>query len=210
MMQHFLRDEPGIYYEDLYPLVSFLPRHTVHPSSEVTVDDVLPIWNDHIASQSMASSSTSSPEGTLKSKRHRHRNDSFDPEKALPRVISDVPLRGARIPPRTRIYDYVPLLIVLKPILSGPKWLFRRMFRKQDEEAENTGLPAIDSNVPLEIMLFLQSYLQFLLKNSYVPPAIASGMVSCLSSLQDTVTSLERVGTTPLPFAYQVSSMVSP
>ncbi|KAF8590756.1 UPF0187-domain-containing protein [Ramaria rubella] len=223
-VKHFLRAEPGIYYEDLYPLVSFLPRHHIHPTSEPTVHDILPIWSEHEKlSQSPRGSPTPTPSLTLTSKKHKYRNDSFDPEKALPRVNSDVPLRGARNPPKPTVYDYVPLLLIFKPIFSGPKWVYRRLFKRRedyslDPEAISgrslTGKkrppPPIDSNVPLEITLFLQSYLQFLLqKPGVLQPAIASGLVTNLFSLQDTVTSLERVRNTPIPFAYQAHLRLS-
>lgn len=45
-----LRGEPGIFYEDLYPLVSCLPQHsggledTANGYDYNTVEDVLPIW----------------------------------------------------------------------------------------------------------------------------------------------------------------------
>lgn len=34
-----LRNEPGIYYEDLYPLVCFLPRFSIHPPLQHEDDD---------------------------------------------------------------------------------------------------------------------------------------------------------------------------
>jgi len=222
-VKHFLRGEPGIYYEDLYPLVSFLPRHSIHSSSEPTAHDILPIWIDHEKlSASARASPTPTPSSTLSSKKHKHRNDSFDPEKALPRVNSDVPLRGASTPPKATAYDYIPFLILFKPIISGPKWLYRRMFKKREiyslepEMMDSRGLtgkkhppPLIDSNVPLEITLFLHSYLQFLIATGFLLPAAASSVVSNLCSLQDTVTSLERVRNTPIPFAYQAHLRMS-
>ena len=213
MVQHFLRGESGIYYEDLYPLITFLPRHNVHPSSVPTAHDVLPMWIHHDKlSQSARSSPTSSPASTLTSKRpHKHRNDSFDPEKALPRVNSEVPLQGARIPPQPTVYDYFPLLITFKPIIAIPKWIYRRMFKKRKEYSldeiaiEERNMSAIETNIPLEITMFLHSYFQFLLKKGYMAPAPASGLMTNLCALQDTVTNLDRVRSTPIPFAYQVN-----
>ena len=39
-----LRGEPGVYYEDLYPLVCFLPRYATHDPEVATEADMLPIW----------------------------------------------------------------------------------------------------------------------------------------------------------------------
>jgi len=42
-VKHFLRGEAGVYYEDLYPLISLLPRYanTVGPKTDA---DMLPLW----------------------------------------------------------------------------------------------------------------------------------------------------------------------
>ena len=216
-LQHFLRSEEGIYYEDLYPLISFLPRHAVHSSSEPTAHDVLPMWTSHakLSQSARATPTRTSPSSTLASKKHKSRNDTFDPEKALPRVNSEVPLRGARNPPHPTIFNYFPPLIFIKPFILGPVWLYRRMFKKietytlePEDMYGNEALPQLDSNVPLEITLFLHSYLQYLQKKTLVSPVIASGILSNLSALQDTVTNLDRVRSTPIPFAYQVSPMI--
>jgi putative membrane protein len=46
ILQHLLRDEEGVYYEDLYPLLSFLPRHANEPKGD-NIDEVekLPLWH---------------------------------------------------------------------------------------------------------------------------------------------------------------------
>ena len=47
------------------------------------------------------------------------------------------------------------------------------------------------------------------MKNVYVTPAIATGMTNNLTTLHDTVSNLERICNTPLPFAYQVHLRMS-
>lgn len=61
----------------------------------------------------------------------------------------------------------------------------------------------IESNVPLEITLFLSTYLAWLQKNGLVSPPIASGLTTNIGSLQDTMANLDRIRSTPIPFAYQ-------
>lgn len=68
---------------------------------------------------------------------------------------------------------------------------------------------AVHSNVPLEITLFLSNYVAWLLKNKRIEPTVASAFIGALSALQDTVTNLDRIRNTPLPFAYQVHLRVS-
>ncbi|KAF8530774.1 Bestrophin, RFP-TM, chloride channel-domain-containing protein [Gautieria morchelliformis] len=212
-VKHFLRNEPGIYYEDLYPLISFLPRHTVDSSSEATAHDFLPIWTGHEKlSQSARTTPTVSPANTIRTKRQNRRNDSFDPEKALPRVTSDVPLRGARNPPKPTVFDYFPILMIVRPFMIAPMWLYHRIVRKREvysSEPDGMDGPPVDSNIPLEITMFLHSYLQYLQKKAYVSAGVASGLLGNLGSLQDTVTNLERVRNTPIPFAYQAHLRIS-
>ncbi|EJT98712.1 hypothetical protein DACRYDRAFT_57137, partial [Dacryopinax primogenitus] len=60
-----------------------------------------------------------------------------------------------------------------------------------------------DGNVPLEICLYLSSYLATVGREGLVPAPTLGNLVNALSSLQDAFASLERVATTPIPFAYQ-------
>ncbi|KAG6852778.1 hypothetical protein C0991_009177 [Blastosporella zonata] len=42
-VKHFLRSEPGVYYQDLYPLICFLPRYA--NDGEPSPEDKLPLWS---------------------------------------------------------------------------------------------------------------------------------------------------------------------
>ncbi|KIJ43161.1 hypothetical protein M422DRAFT_779860 [Sphaerobolus stellatus SS14] len=216
-IKHYLRSEPGIYYEDLYPLVSFLPRHST--ASDPTQHDVLPMWLEHEKlSQSARSSTTSLPSTGTSPRKNVVRSDSSY-EKALPQVVSEVPLRPSRLPPATKFYDYFPFLRIFKPVWAVPRWFYRRLTGRKkivDEEAGIRGWtgkiktpPLIDCNVPLEITMFLHSYVAFVLRSGLAQPAVASALITNLSSFQDTVANLERVRNTPIPFAYQAHLRMS-
>ena len=140
----------------------------------------------------------------------------FDPEMALPVVYSEHPLQPARNPPKESIFDYLPFLRIFK-IIAAP---FRRSKPKPELPTSASAATrsftgkrlkpeAVDSNVPLEITLFLSNYLAWLLKNGQLQPALASAFVTAISSLQDTVTNLDRIRNTPLPFAYQAHLRIS-
>ena len=47
------------------------------------------------------------------------------------------------------------------------------------------------------------------MRHNLLPSAIATGVFNNLSLLQDTVTNLDRIATTPLPFAYQAHLRMS-
>jgi putative membrane protein len=137
----------------------------------------------------------------------------FDPEKVLPVVYSDHPLMPSRLPPGAGFFDYFP---ILRPIKRIPK-LFKPK-QVEHHELENTRFISsspergyvgrkrkdpIDSNVPLEIMMYLCSYNAYLLKNSLLPPPAGTALTNSISALQDAISGLDRIKGTPLPFAYQ-------
>ena len=134
------------------------------------------------------------------------RNKIFDPEQILPVVASDQPLQAARNPPKTTFWDYFGFLSFLRPII---RLLRGRATRDLTAIGRVKKQKNVESNVPLEITLFLNSYLAGLLNNGLVAPAIASGFVTNISNLQDTFNNLERIRNTPLPFAYQTHLRLS-
>lgn len=213
-VKHFLRGESGVYYQDLYPLISFLPRFA-HGVGKTNAD-MLPVWQasedgdhpyDHethsvpTRSNSTVVAKEEKSNGSWFLTRSQRSKTIFDPEKALPEVYSHRPLRPARNPPKTSVYDYLPILALFKPIVD--------LFKTKKSAAPRSALgsrrkPAPgDSNVPLEITLFLSTYVGWLLPNGLCQPAVASAMVNNVAALQDALSNLERIATTPLPFAYQ-------
>jgi len=246
-LKHFLRGEPGVYYRDLYPLISFLPRYAnLHEGHQEA--DMLPLWrasdyntsyenntkghSDNVRSatdqighhpervtslptphprdRSSGSDDTKLETGRFHSTNRNKlsRRDTFDPEKVLPEVQSDRPLFPARMPPEPSVYDYIPLLRFFR-------WLFRTIMRRASPPGEQVSArkkknrQVADSNVPLEIILVLSSYTGYLMKKGLVQPAIATGMTNNMAMLQDTMSNLERIRNTPLPFAYQAHLRMS-
>ncbi|EIM88499.1 UPF0187-domain-containing protein [Stereum hirsutum FP-91666 SS1] len=195
--KHMLRGEPGVYYEDLYPLICFLPRYSIHPPLTHGDDD----RNGHSTSENRRKSWINSLNSRNKSKN----TDDFDPEKVLPTVQCERPLRPARNPPEASAYDYLPILRIFKPLIS---LVVRGKMSSMSEGGKRTlsgkkKYVAVESNVPLEISLFLSSYFAWLLKNGFLTPVAATAINNGLTSLQETVMNLERIRNTPLPFAYQ-------
>lgn len=91
--------------------------------------------------------------------RTKHHKKHFDPEKALPFVCSERTLRPARCPPDESIFDYLPFLRIFKVI---GHWAIRRPITPQAATPTTrtfTGRKirpeSVDSNVPMEITLFL-------------------------------------------------------
>lgn len=242
-LQHLLRGEGGVYYADLYPLISFLPRWTTH-FEHASEEDMLPLWKasdmDHsvhkVLREATQSSGVTTPPRSNTSPapgsdeitekemvdsqnwanslpKRSKRAKTFDPERALPVLPSDQPLRPARNPPTSNLFDYFPFLRILKAVLKP----FTRHHPKEEPTSARqrtfTGKKirpeAADSNVPVEIALYLTTYFASLMKQGLLTPASATAMNNAITSLQDTVVNLERIKNTPLPFAYQAHLRIS-
>lgn len=242
--QHLLRGEGGVYYADLYPLISFLPRFSTH-LEHASEDDMLPLWRasdmDHSVHKTMRQATMTSATTTmLRSNsaplprgsdevtekemqeaqewsnsfgRRIKRAKTFDPEAALPVLPSEQPLRPARNPPTTSLFDYIPFLRIFKAIT---KPLRRHKPAPMPQSARGRSLTgkkirpeAADSNAPVEIALFLMTYYASLMKQGLLTPASATAMNNAITILQDTVVNLERIKNTPLPFAYQAHLRMS-
>ena len=153
--------------------------------------------------------------------KHGKKRLSSDPDHILPVVSCDRVLKPARNPPRTTAYDYIPLLVIFKPVF----WIFRYMYRKIRKSKYETARPGLDeardtlgrkrkaaiieSSVPLEITLFLSSYCAFLMREGLIPPTLVGSFTGAILSFQDTMANLERIRSTPLPFAYQAHLRIS-
>ncbi|CAE6463627.1 unnamed protein product [Rhizoctonia solani] len=209
-VKHYLRGEPGIYYQDLYPLIAFLPQYAMEDVDVPTEsDDKLPLWSDdaNLGGHHLPRD-PSSTEGGFK----RKKDKTFDPEKALPDVTPDhIYLAPARNPPQTTFFDYFPFLMPFKSIYKLIKRIFVRQANGELLGDDNRGAwtgrkkhrPVIESIVPLEIALHLNSYYDFLLQNGLLTSSAAAAFGVNLNSLQDASVQLRRIATTPLPFAYQ-------
>ena len=136
-----------------------------------------------------------SESGTLPRKSLAQRQKTFDPEQVLPIIECDHPLTPAHNPRETTFWDYFPFL---RPILCPG----------QSGKTESSSLDA-ESNIPLEITLYLNSYLIWLITNSLLPSTIVGAMVNNIQMLQDAMSNLTRIRNTPLPSAYQAHLRIS-
>ncbi|KAJ7058457.1 UPF0187-domain-containing protein [Mycena amicta] len=200
--KHLLREEPGAYYDDLYPLISCLPRFLDMQKRTQTPADILPLWaacdDERFAllesAECRSPSSHEKYESSLaKHGRHPRRTKTFDPEAALAHVPVHRPLAPARNAPKIGFFD-----------------CFSCSCGGKRQKSKLKGVrPLEDSNVPFEITIYLSSYLAYLLRNAWLLPAPAGGFFTNISILQDTLANLERIASTPLPFAYQAHLRMS-
>jgi predicted membrane chloride channel (bestrophin family) len=221
-IKHYLRGEPGVYYQDLYPLVCFLPRYA---SGGQTEADMLAMWHasedgqfpiPHLGSP-LRSNSTNTLTSSYKEEPSRsflgsvRKHKVFDPEKVLPVVEVHRPLKPSRNPPPVGFTDYFPFLKIFKYIAKP----FRKSPGSQDvdmREVLGGSKPKpkpCDSNVPVELSLFLLNYANLMSQKGYMSSSLAGNLTGGINSMQDTLCNLERVADTPLPFAYQAHLRIS-
>ncbi|KAJ7603592.1 UPF0187-domain-containing protein [Roridomyces roridus] len=217
-VKHSLRGETGVYFQDLYSLICFLPRYA---NAAGTGADMLPLWaaseddeyplsgarppppsREATIAVPSSEDGKSSPNSWFRRKPSSRQN-SMDPEKALADVQSHRPLGPARDPPPASIYDYFPFLRIFS--------IFVRPFRKSNKKYKRDAFgrkikPSFsESNVPIEVAVYLNK----LFEQWLAQPALATGLMNNIASLQDTMANLERIGNTPLPFAYQAHLRMS-
>jgi len=199
-VKHFIRDEPGVYYEDLYPLISFLPRYANGATG--VESEKLPLWHEDDQARHRHITVPVTQLGADSASQNSSRGGSpvSDPEKALAQVACDRPLKPARNPPPTTIYDIIP-------ILRFPRWIVHKITRTARARGRGKARrhnEYVESHIPVEITLVLSNYTAWCMRKGLLQPAVATGLTANLTSLQDTLSNLERICNTPLPFAYQV------
>lgn len=224
-IKHYLRGEPGVYYQDLYPLVCFLPRYAPGGQSDA---DMLPMWhasedgefpiqhqpqlgagyrNDSM--NTLTSSYKEEPSHSFMGSVRKHKV--FDPEKVLPVVEVHRPLKSSRNPPPVGFTDYFPFLKIFKYIAKP----FRKSPGSQDVNmrevlgGKRRKPKPCDSNVPIELSLFLLNYANVMIQGNHITGGLGGNLTGGINSMQDNIANLERVANTPLPFAYQAHLRIS-
>ncbi|KAK7030986.1 hypothetical protein VNI00_010213 [Paramarasmius palmivorus] len=201
-VKHYLRGESGVDYEDLYPLVCFLPRYA---NNSYTISDLLPMWSRnpevsegtasiaHSRSSTLVSDSSSTigePVTPFDSKE----TSAMDQDSLLPTT-----LKPASIPPEMMI---IRVFKRIGRLFAGPTNDYENVSQQQSNVTP-------EANIPFEIILYLQSYTNHVITAGLAQPAIATALVNTLGMMQDTLSNLNRIKTTPLPFAYQVHLRMS-
>jgi len=230
-IKHYLRGEEGIFYEDLYHLVKFLPPYALPAGlpSMADVSDVSPDGTQHTVSRNEHKRSTegqlplpvtSGPRSpTSGSFKARPGDDSF--------------LLPARNPPKFAIFDVFPFSLLVRQLTKRGK----DIKGKKAARARATMREHASHNIPLEISLYLvrpQLSNPFSRTNTsgrapisplcklgrrlirpqpvstrvkYSPDLLScplAALLNALLSLTDSLTGLERILTTPIPFSYSI------
>ncbi|KAG0694488.1 Bestrophin, RFP-TM, chloride channel-domain-containing protein [Suillus ampliporus] len=209
-VKHYLRGEEGIHYEDLYPLVPFLS------SSNYSFPAIIPSANDtklrrrlniedrsHNASASsgqitQAPASPDDPAAArLRLSSQKTRFGSESTTKTMAQHYDEESLRPAESPPGSCWRTAYPF-----PFFFWVWRIIKQHFCKVGADDTGRDFRPSKNNVPLEISLYLTSYVSALQFRKTVDHVTLGFLCGTLNQLVDALTGLERILTTPIPVSY--------
>ena len=190
-MKHHLRGEEGIYYVDLYHLTKFLPAYGL-PADRPTL-------NQDFSDDGGATSES--------------KFDTMKTAVGLPLPVttpsrvnkettpSHPPLLPAHNPPRTSIFDIWPFSAFVETLTErGHAVPGKRAAKERAKQRRGKEGDIVSHNIPLEITLYLSSYIAALQKRDFdIPHPTIDMLMNSLDGLADALTGLERILTTPIP-----------
>ncbi|KAG6918810.1 hypothetical protein DXG01_011562 [Tephrocybe rancida] len=221
-LKHYLRGEDGIYYQDLYYLVKFLPAYALPPSIPSAIDlrpPHLPDAAPDVPSPNTTSSFlyqrsySSAPSLPLPATSATSRKTSFltpirehsrvtiNKEKIILQRADEGHLLPARRPPKYHIIDLFPFSLAVRFLTRrGAELKGKTAARLRAKMRKNT----VSHNLPLEISLYLSSYIAALQNRKQADVPTINSLLTSLNQLVDALTGLERILTTPIPFSYSI------
>ncbi|KAI0777620.1 UPF0187-domain-containing protein [Trametes elegans] len=110
-------------------------------------------------------------------------------------------LLPARMPPKYHLFDLFPFSLLVHILTKRGKDVKGRKAARMRARLRSK---TVTHNLPLEVSLYLSSYIAALQERGVVPPPTATILLNSLNQLVDALTGLERILTTPIPFSYRV------
>ncbi|RSH91483.1 hypothetical protein EHS25_009782 [Saitozyma podzolica] len=183
-VKHYLRGEEGIFYEDLYHLVRFIPSldfpSGIPSPAEANIGSDPTIRRVH-RQDSVSSSSPSS--------------DDFKSTFLPPGVA----LHPANDPPKFRWSDTFPTRFFVTRRYREKKAGRKLMRAKMRETREGGG---VGRDVPLEVNMFMSAWIAAIQKRKTVDVSTVNSLLAAIQSMADALVGLERILTTPIPWSY--------
>ncbi|EGG03525.1 uncharacterized protein MELLADRAFT_109235 [Melampsora larici-populina 98AG31] len=196
-VKHYLRGERGIFYEDLYHLVCFLPKYNVPSYVQMPNAPQLPEFeafetlkkekSDKFIKIELPSASHQSNQSTSNS---RSTIQYPDP------LIPPIKLLPSYNPPKKTLCDHLPVFRIFRSLWKGAL----NFTKQRRRSVQNLN----DDNLPLEILWQLDAYITSLKRRKMLDVPTTNSMNASIVGLSDALSTLERVLTTPLPFGYTV------
>lgn len=205
-VKHYLRGEEGMYvaflqiplvldmtptdlsfYEDLYELVRFIP--SLHLPSGIPSASDANIASGYPYSRHVFRQQTSDSISTNPSEEAKNGNNPTTP----------MHLRPSREPPIFRWSEVWPIcyLVTKRQRLKVAGRKAQRQRMKENREGGGVG-----HNVPLEVSLFMSCWIADMQRRKTIDVSTVNNLLLTVSNLNDALSSLERILTTPIPWSY--------
>ncbi|KAG9016000.1 hypothetical protein FRB90_003891 [Tulasnella sp. 427] len=108
-------------------------------------------------------------------------------------------LLPARDPPKYALFDVFPFSLFVKMLVKRGKEVKGKKGAKAKARTGN-----VSHNIPLEITFYLSSYISELQRRKILDVPTLTTLMNSLNLLVDSLTGLERILTTPIPFSYSI------
>ncbi|TDL18988.1 UPF0187-domain-containing protein [Rickenella mellea] len=250
-VKHYLRGEDGVFYEDLFHLVKFLPSYafpaglpTGRPSSVTSPYHTTAAQHqpgEPARTRSGSNTATSSAphlpikdesegasNGHLKlslphlplpnttkspkrkafmsplSPRSQHSQGHRKNKMSVGGDDEELILLPARMPPKYHLFDLFPFSLLVKCLTQRGRELKGKKAARYRAKLMNQSASIVTHNVPLEISLYLTSYVAALTARKSIDVATTNLIINNINLLTDALTGLERILTTPVPFSYSI------
>ncbi|KAA1064728.1 hypothetical protein PGT21_012779 [Puccinia graminis f. sp. tritici] len=201
-LKHYLRGEHGIFYEDLYHLACYLPKYHFPASLPVERPDL--ISGERIRERSHSPSQPTTLSHRPISGHTSIMIDTQPEEEKPPRCTPTTPfppphkLLPNYNPPEEKLCECMPLGI-FKSIWKGT----RNVTGLRKKKA-NYSRRIHDDNIPLEMICCMSAYIATLQQRGVLNVPLANSLLVSVSCFSDSLATLERILTTPIPFGYIV------
>ncbi|KAK7062644.1 Glycine--tRNA ligase 1, mitochondrial [Paramarasmius palmivorus] len=104
-------------------------------------------------------------------------------------------------PPKYHFLDLFPFSLLVKVLTKRGKTVKGKKAARLRAQMRNK---AVSHNLPLEISLYLSSYISALQNRKIMDVPTTNTLLFALNQLVDSLTGLERIRTTPIPFSYSI------
>ncbi|KAJ6629360.1 Bestrophin, RFP-TM, chloride channel-domain-containing protein [Mycena sp. CBHHK59/15] len=225
-VKHYLRGEDGIYYQDLYYLVKFLPAYVlpagIPSNADLTAETTGLSPTDGHQGRRVSDASATRPSlgnqssflyqravsamGSIKSLRSIRSPGPGEPQKIILSRMDESFLMPGSMPPKYHLFDLFPFSLLVRCLTKRGKSVKGKKAARMRAKMlmEKNGMGAGSHNLPLEISLYLSSYIAALQKRKQMDVPTTNTLLASLNQLVDALTGLERILTTPIPFSYSI------
>jgi len=115
-------------------------------------------------------------------------------------TLRETELLPARDPPQYSYFDLFPFSLMVKFLTKRGRKLKGKKAATLRAKLQHHST----QNLPLEISLYISSYIAALQSRKAIDAATTSNLIAALNQLVDALTGLERILTTPIPYSYSI------